>query len=125
MGEQNPDFPGGFQGVTKGPEVGVHIRARIDQYNLLPSNEEGPGTVKGKGAAVIGLDYPGFQRSPPQRRSATNCSANLSATRVMASSSSGMKAPGSMESRSMTPKMSSPARIRITSSEDIDGLSWM
>ena len=73
----------------------------------------GLGTIRGSSTVA------------PQRRSDTSCSANLSATWMIASSSSGLNAFGSMESMSISPKISSPARIRITNSEDIPGLSWM
>ena len=125
--EEDGHFVSRSEAVEQGPDVCFHRRARIDHDYALDPYEVASGSVEGEGPLVGRQEDAGFQGGSPgaQRFSAMSCSANLSATSPTASSSSGPKAPGSMESTSMAPKISSPARIRTTSSEDMSELSSM
>ena len=125
MGKENPGHSRIGDGTRKSPDVAFHIRARVDDDYLFSADEKGPGAIESEGSFIPGPYDSRFQNAGPQRRSAASCSASLSATWMMAASSSGVNAFGSMESMSISPKISSPARIRITSSDDIPGWSSM
>jgi len=61
MGEENPNLSGWLQGSRKGPDVVFHIRARIDQGDLIPTDEKGARPIQGEGPAVPSLDYSRLQ----------------------------------------------------------------
>ena len=107
---------------NQSPDVVCHVRARVDHCNLVLPHQEGASPVERECARVT-RDQVGrlLRRSDSYRRSAASCSASLSAMLMSAISSSSVNAASSSESTSICPKISSPARIRITSSDRVSG----
>lgn len=61
MGKEDLDFPRARQGMRKGPNVLVHVRARIDHDCSLPPHQESTGSVEREWPSVSGFDHSGLK----------------------------------------------------------------
>lgn len=61
VGKKNRHFSGSIEGRDKGPDVCIHVRARIDDGHLPVAHEESAGPVQGKGSLVVSFDDSRFQ----------------------------------------------------------------
>ena len=110
-----------FHHRCQGPDVALHVWAWIDQRDRTAPYDKGAGPVEGERPGISCIQEARVEGQEPSRRSAASCSASLSAIPISATSSSSVKAAFSSESMSIWPKMSSPARIRMTSSDCTSG----
>ncbi len=118
---QNRDGGGAFQRQSQSPDVIFHIRARVDDRDVVSSYDRGACAIQRERTGIAGVQKDEALRQDASRRSAASCAASLSATPISAISSSSVNAAFVSESRSIWPKMSSPARIRMTSSDCTSG----
>ncbi len=100
VGKENGDRLGARYPCGKGPNVGFHVRARIDDSNPPAPNEVRARAVECERPGVPGVEE--IRTSGQEARcSATSCSASLSATPISWISSSSVNAPLVSESRSI------------------------
>ena len=62
MREDDADLFGLFQSNDKGPDVFLHVRARVDDHGILPTDQIRSASVQRKRTPIPGLENPGLYR---------------------------------------------------------------